>query len=72
MDKINDGYTTLQCCHGMWQSSWTAITASLKRLLPASLARKTSVGAAEVRRRVIEVCEAGVEVLTLFAFSSEN
>jgi undecaprenyl diphosphate synthase len=69
MDKINDGYTTAVPRHVAvimdGNNRWAK-----KRLLPGVAGHKAGVDAV---RAVIEVCaEAGVEVLTLFAFSSEN
>lgn len=54
----------------MLLSLWTAIIGGQKRGLPRGAGHKAGV---ESVRRVLEACaEQGVEVLTLFAFSSEN
>lgn len=58
-------------CHATWPLSWTVTIAGRRSVFASGVAgHKAGVDAV---RAVIEVCaEAGVEVLTLFAFSSEN
>jgi undecaprenyl diphosphate synthase len=55
----------------MWLSSWTA-TAAGRSNAPAAHGMGHREGAKAVRRVVQACSERGIEVLTLFAFSSEN